>query len=295
MLIREYPDAKVLKDSLTKIKDVLRVIGQTDTTKLVDFNRMQALQGRLEGRVNILQPHRFVVHEEVLVIVDDDDIIPNTPSSPGLKTLLVGSSPTKVHVVLFNDALLTASTTSPRSDAPLIFERFMPLDGIKLLEPQGSGSRPSSASALAVAEMASDPFTRILKIETFGFTYTFRCTSYESRERWIELISQHQLPLLLEVAKRQQLISRTPSKPLSSSRNAGSSSASVEEVPPKVGLTASLSTAQSSAFSTAARLSRRIEPASVREMFAGTMTWGKKSHMVLEIIGKMQSEKVLTR
>jgi hypothetical protein len=292
MLLKEYPDSKLFKDSLTKIKDVLRIIGQTDTTKLVDFNRMQALQGRLEGRVNILEPHRFVVHEETLVVVDDDDD-GMQDSVSGLKTLLVGgSSSSKVHVVLFNDALLTAAATSLRSDSPLIFERFIPLDAIKLgLESvtSGTASRPSSTSAVAAMEASTpekEAASKILKIETFGYTYLFRCGSVDSKERWIELISQHQLPILQEVAKRQQLIARSPSQPLSTPTSPRSSDA------PKVGLTASLSSAQTSALNTAARLSRRIEPASVREMFAGTMTWGKKNHLVLEVMGKMQSEKV---
>lgn len=275
LLKTEVPESKPVADTLAKVKDVLRVIGTTDSAKMLEFHRLHELQERIEGRVNLLAPHRAIEYEETVTLIEEatDNELEGSSGSPGgLQSLL---PKTKLHLVLMNDSLLITESTGTRSTSSLVFERLVPLLDVAVVFTRRSqavaGAPPASTSA-------EDRRARIFRFEVFGFVYAVKCASVHNRELWESRVTRCQLALQKSQegrmrASRQSLVS-TPSSP-----------ALAVSVPQPSEASGSKAQQQGN------RLISRLRSTTLRNTIQDTMIdYKDKIHLVLEILGQVKGE-----
>jgi hypothetical protein len=278
LLKTELPDSKPVSDALAKVKDVLRVIGTTDSARMLEFHRLHELQERIEGRVNLLAPHRVIEYEETVTLIEEatDNEMDGVSSSPGgLQSLL---PKTKLHLVLMNDALLITVSSGSRASSSLEFERLIPLQDVTV----HFSKRPAQQQP----DLKDDARNRVLRFEVFGWSYAVKCGSEHNREMWESRMTRCQMALQKTQesrmrASRQSLTTMSPR--LSTSASTGNlvsvpvqpSPEPTPAAPPK----------------SPSRGVPRLRSATLRNTIQDTLIdYKDKIHLVLEILGQCKAE-----
>eukprot|EP01122_Echinamoeba_exundans_P015398 TRINITY_DN7293_c0_g1_i1.p1 TRINITY_DN7293_c0_g1~~TRINITY_DN7293_c0_g1_i1.p1 ORF type:complete len:786 (+),score=130.54 TRINITY_DN7293_c0_g1_i1:231-2360(+) len=279
LLKTELPDSKPVSDALAKVKDVLRVIGTTDSARTLEFHRLHELQERIEGRVNLLAPHRVIEYEETVTLIEEatDNELDGVSSSPGgLQSLL---PKTKLHLVLMNDALLITVSSGSRASSTLEFERLIPLADVTVQFLKRPTQQP---------DPKDDRRTRVLRFEVFGWTYAVKCGSEHNREMWESRITRCQMALQKTQesrirAARQSLTTTSPR--LSTSASSGNLLPSTSQPNPDP------ASSSAQAPKSPSRGVPRLRSATLRNTIQDTLIdYKDKIHLVLEILGQCKAE-----